>query len=251
MSDAAPGRVILVGGGPGDPDLLTIGGLKALRRADVVLYDHLAPLACLDEVRPGTVLVDVGKIPRGPQTPQEDINALLVEHARAGATVVRFKGGDAFVFGRGSEEWQACAAAGIPVEVIPGVSSAIAGPALAGIPLTHRGLSQSFTVVSGHVGPGPPRLPRRLDGVGHRQRHDRHSDGRREPRRDLRRPDRARPGRRHPRSDRCPSRDAGQPGGHRNGTDAARPRRRGRGRAPRPDRDRRGRRVGPRAPNAP
>ncbi len=156
MSDGATGRVILVGGGPGDPDLLTIGGLKALRVADVVLYDHLAPLACLDEVRPGTKLVDVGKIPRGAQTAQEDINALLVEHARAGETVVRFKGGDAFVFGRGSEEWQACAAAGIPVEVIPGVSSAIAGPELAGIPLTHRGLSQSFTVVSGHVGPDHP-----------------------------------------------------------------------------------------------
>lgn len=156
MSESTSGRVILVGGGPGDPDLLTIGGLKALRQADVVLYDHLAPLASLEEVRTGTVLIDVGKIPRGPQTAQEDINALLVEHARAGATVVRFKGGDAFVFGRGSEEWQACAAAGIPVEVIPGVSSAIAGPELAGIPLTHRGLSQSFTVVSGHVGPDHP-----------------------------------------------------------------------------------------------
>jgi uroporphyrin-III C-methyltransferase len=150
------GRVILVGGGPGDPDLLTIAGLKALRRADVVLYDHLAPLACLDEVPAGAVLIDVGKIPRGPQTSQEDINALLIEHARRGATVVRFKGGDSFVFGRGSEEWQACAAAGIPVEVIPGVSSAIAGPELAGIPLTHRGLSQSFTVVSGHLGPDHP-----------------------------------------------------------------------------------------------
>lgn len=156
MSEVASGRVILVGAGPGDPDLLTIGGLKALRRADVVLYDHLAPLASLDEVRPGTVLVDVGKLPRGRQTAQEDINALLVEHARSGATVVRFKGGDPFVFGRGSEEWQACAAAGIAVEVIPGVSSAIAGPELAGIPLTHRGLSQSFTVVSGHVGPDHP-----------------------------------------------------------------------------------------------
>jgi len=153
VTETASGRVILVGGGPGDPDLLTIGGLKALRGADVVLYDHLAPLACLEEVRPGAVLIDVGKLPRGPQTAQEDINALLVEHARSGATVVRFKGGDAFVFGRGSEEWQACAAAGVPVEVIPGVSSAIAGPELAGIPLTHRGLSQSFTVVSGHVGP--------------------------------------------------------------------------------------------------
>ncbi|MGC3995594.1 MAG: uroporphyrinogen-III C-methyltransferase [Propionicimonas sp.] len=150
------GEVVLVGGGPGDPDLLTVGGLKALRAADVVLYDHLAPLACLAETKPGATLVDVGKIPRGHHTPQADINALLVEHARTGALVVRFKGGDPFVLGRGSEEWQACAEAGIPVRVIPGVSSAIAGPALAGIPLTHRGLTQNFSVVSGHVGPDHP-----------------------------------------------------------------------------------------------
>jgi uroporphyrin-III C-methyltransferase len=154
--DESVGEVILVGGGPGDPDLLTIGGLKALRDADVVLYDHLAPLACLAETKPGAVLVDVGKIPGGRQTAQADINARLVEHARAGATVVRFKGGDPFVLGRGSEEWLACAAAGIPVRVIPGVSSAIAGPELAGIPLTHRGLTQNFSVVSGHVGPDHP-----------------------------------------------------------------------------------------------
>ncbi|MFT4109247.1 uroporphyrinogen-III C-methyltransferase [Propionicimonas sp.] len=150
------GEVVLVGGGPGDPDLLTVGGLKALRAADVVLYDHLAPLACLAETRPDATLLDVGKIPRGHHTPQADINALLVEHARSGALVVRFKGGDPFVLGRGSEEWQACAEAGIPVRVIPGVSSAIAGPALAGIPLTHRGLTQNFSVVSGHVGPDHP-----------------------------------------------------------------------------------------------
>lgn len=157
MSDApATGEVILVGGGPGDPDLLTIGGLKALRAADVVLYDHLAPLACLDETKPGATLVNVGKTSGGPQTSQADINALLVRHARSGATVVRFKGGDPFVLGRGSEEWLACVEAGIPVRVIPGVSSAIAGPELAGIPLTHRGLTQSFTVVSGHVGPDHP-----------------------------------------------------------------------------------------------
>ena len=145
-----------MGGGPGDPDLLTVGGLRALRRADVVLYDHLAPLGCLEEAKSGAVLIDVGKIPRGQQTAQTDINVLLVEHARRGATVVRFKGGDSFVFGRGSEEWLACSVAGIPVRVIPGVSSAIAGPALAGIPLTHRGLAQNFTVVSGHVGPDHP-----------------------------------------------------------------------------------------------
>lgn len=150
------GQVILVGGGPGDPDLLTIGGLRALREADVVLYDHLAPLACLDETRPGATLIDVGKIPRGCQTAQTDINALLIDHARRGRTVVRFKGGDPFVLGRGSEEWLACAEAGIPVRVIPGVSSAIAGPELAGIPLTHRGITQNFSVVSGHVGPDHP-----------------------------------------------------------------------------------------------
>lgn len=150
------GEVILVGGGPGDPDLLTVGGLRALRQADVVLYDHLAPLACLDQARPGAVLVDVGKIPRGCQTAQTDINTLLIEYARTGASVVRFKGGDPFVLGRGSEEWLACAAAGIPIRVIPGVSSAIAGPELAGIPLTHRGITQSFSVVSGHVGPDHP-----------------------------------------------------------------------------------------------
>ncbi|MEO5745069.1 MAG: uroporphyrinogen-III C-methyltransferase [Terracoccus sp.] len=155
--EATPvGRVILVGGGPGDPDLLTVGGLRALREADVVLYDHLAPLSCLAETRPGTVLIDVGKLPRGHQTAQAEINALLIQHARTGAGVVRFKGGDPFVLGRGSEEWMACVEAGIPIRVIPGVSSAIAGPELAGIPLTHRGLTQNFSVVSGHVGPEHP-----------------------------------------------------------------------------------------------
>jgi len=148
------GRVVLVGGGPGDPGLLTLAGAAALRRADVVLYDHLAPAASLAGCRPDTEMVDVGKIPGGRSTSQQRINDLLVEHAAAGRYVVRFKGGDPFVFGRGGEEVLACAEAGIPVEVIPGVSSAIAGPALAGIPVTHRGIVQAFTVVSGHV---PPR----------------------------------------------------------------------------------------------
>jgi uroporphyrin-III C-methyltransferase len=167
MREERVGEVILVGGGPGDPDLLTIGGLRALREADVVLYDHLAPLACLAETKPGAVLLDVGKLPRGRQTAQTDINALLVAHARTGATVVRFKGGDPFVLGRGSEEWLACAEAGIPVRVIPGVSSAIAGPELAGIPLTHRGLTQSFSVVSGHVGPDHPASTVNWDALAH------------------------------------------------------------------------------------
>ncbi len=154
-SPAATGSVVLVGGGPGDPDLITVGGLRALEEADVVLYDRLAPLPCLARTKPGAVLIDVGKTPGGPTTTQHDINTLLIQHARRGATVVRLKGGDSFVFGRGSEEWLACAEAGIPVRVIPGVSSAIAAPALAGIPVTHRGLTQGFTVVSGHVGPQP------------------------------------------------------------------------------------------------
>lgn len=150
------GSVVLVGGGPGDPGLLTVAGLQAIRTADVIVCDRLAPLAVLEQARSDAEIIDVGKIPRGEFTPQERINALLVEHARRGRRVVRFKGGDNFVFGRGGEEWQACATAGIPVEVIPGVSSAVAGPALAGIPLTHRQLTQGFTVVSGHLPPGDP-----------------------------------------------------------------------------------------------
>jgi uroporphyrin-III C-methyltransferase len=161
------GEVVLVGAGPGDPDLLTVGGLRALREADVVLYDHLAPLACLTETKAGATLVDVGKIPGGRQTAQDEINRLLVEHARAGANVVRFKGGDPFVLGRGSEEWLACSDAGVPVRVVPGVSSAIAGPELAGVPLTHRGLSQDFTVVSGHVGPDHPASTVNWDALAH------------------------------------------------------------------------------------
>jgi uroporphyrin-III C-methyltransferase len=150
------GEVILVGGGPGDLSMLTLGGLEAVRRADVIVTDRLAPLAALDQARPDTVIVDAAKIPRGAFTSQQQINAILVEHAQAGRTVVRLKGGDSFVFGRGGEEWQACAAAGIPVTVLPGVSSATAAPALAGIPLTHRDLTQGFTVVSGHAPPGDP-----------------------------------------------------------------------------------------------
>src|SRR5918997_7181814 len=150
------GEVVLVGGGPGNLDLLTLGGLAAIRRADVIVTDRLAPLAALDHARPDALVIDVAKIPRGASTSQEQINRVLVEQASAGRTVVRFKGGDSFVLGRGGEEWQACAAAGIPVTVLPGVSSATAGPALAGIPLTHRDLTQGFTVVSGHLPPGAP-----------------------------------------------------------------------------------------------
>ncbi len=149
------GLVTLVGGGPGHPGLLTTAGLQALQNADVIVFDRLAPLSVLQDL--SARLIDVGKIPHGQHTAQEVINELLVAEARKGQHVVRFKGGDSFVFGRGSEEWQACAEAGIRVEIVPGVSSSIAAPELAGIPVTHRGLVQGFTVVSGHVGPDDPR----------------------------------------------------------------------------------------------
>jgi uroporphyrin-III C-methyltransferase/precorrin-2 dehydrogenase/sirohydrochlorin ferrochelatase len=153
---AGSGMVILVGGGPGDPELLTLKGFQALADADVVVVDRLAPLAVLDGLREGVEIIDVSKIPRGRFTPQEEINEVLVARARAGRVVVRLKGGDSFVFGRGMEEVIACKEAGVPVQVIPGVSSATAAPELAGIPLTHRGISQGFTVVSGHLVPGDP-----------------------------------------------------------------------------------------------
>ncbi len=153
---AAVGDVVLVGAGPGDPDLMTVGGLRALAEADVVVTDRLVPLAALDAVRPDAQVVDVAKIPGGRSTGQDAIDALLVEHALAGRRVVRLKGGDPFVFGRGGEEAIACVRAGVPVRVLPGVTSSVSGPALAGIPVTHRGLTQGFTVVSGHVPPDHP-----------------------------------------------------------------------------------------------
>ncbi|WP_332664788.1 uroporphyrinogen-III C-methyltransferase [Aeromicrobium sp.] len=150
------GTVTLVGGGPGDPGLVTVAGREAIEHADVIVTDRLAPLAALAWARPDTEIIDVAKIPGGRSTSQDEINQLLVEHAKSGKNVVRFKGGDNFVFGRGSEELLACLHAGIDARVIPGVSSAIAAPALAGIPVTHRGLTQGFTVISGHVPPGHP-----------------------------------------------------------------------------------------------
>jgi uroporphyrin-III C-methyltransferase/precorrin-2 dehydrogenase/sirohydrochlorin ferrochelatase len=153
---AAAGRVVLVGGGPGDPDLITVRGMRALSDADVVIADHLAPQALLAALRPEVEVVDAAKLPRGRSMPQEQINSLLVSHARAGRRVVRLKGGDPFVFGRGMEELEACTAAGIPVEVVPGVTSAIGVPGLAGIPVTHRGMTHEFVVVSGHLPPGHP-----------------------------------------------------------------------------------------------
>jgi uroporphyrin-III C-methyltransferase len=153
---AGVGTVILVGGGPGDPGLLTVAGLEAIKEADVIVCDRLAPLSALQHARRDTEIIEVAKIPRGAATSQDQINEILIKHASAGKTVVRLKGGDPFIFGRGGEEWQACAAAGIPVTVIPGVTSATAAPALAGVPLTHRELTQGFTVISGHAAPGDP-----------------------------------------------------------------------------------------------
>jgi uroporphyrin-III C-methyltransferase / precorrin-2 dehydrogenase / sirohydrochlorin ferrochelatase len=146
--------VVLVGGGPGDPDLITIAGRRALAEADVVLADHLAPRQLLDELPSHVEVIDAAKLPRGSSKNQGDINAVLVERVRAGQRVVRFKGGDPFVFGRGFEEVLACAEAGIPCTVIPGVTSATSVPALAGVPVTHRGVAHDFTVVSGHLPPG-------------------------------------------------------------------------------------------------
>lgn len=156
-SGPRPGRVAIVGGGPGHPGLITKRGYDLLLDADVVVADRLAPLALLDGLRPDVEIVDAAKIPGGPSMAQEMINEILIERARTGRRVVRLKGGDPFVFGRGHEEVQACIAAGVDVEVVPGVSSAIAGPAMAGIPVTHRGLAQGFSVVSGHVPPDDPR----------------------------------------------------------------------------------------------
>lgn len=150
------GSVTLVGGGPGDPGLVTVAGREAIEQADVIVTDRLAPLAALAWARPDATIIDVAKVPGGRSTSQDEINRLLIEHAKSGMHVVRFKGGDNFVFGRGYEELLACGDAGIEVRVIPGVTSAIAAPALAGIPVTHRGITQGFTVISGHVPPGHP-----------------------------------------------------------------------------------------------
>ena len=152
----APG-VALVGGGPGDPDLITVRGRRLLAEADVVVADRLAPLGLLDELPADVEIVDASKIPYGRSMPQEEINRVLVERAKAGKFVVRLKGGDPFVFGRGHEEIVACAEAGVPVTVVPGLTSAVSVPGLAGVPVTHRGVAHEFTVVSGHVAPEHPK----------------------------------------------------------------------------------------------
>ncbi|MFJ6213634.1 uroporphyrinogen-III C-methyltransferase [Streptomyces sp. NPDC092296] len=154
--ERTPG-VALVGGGPGDPDLITVRGRRLLAQADVVVADRLAPRELLAELPPDVEVIDASKIPYGRAMAQEVINRTLVEQAGAGKFVVRLKGGDPYVFGRGMEEVIACTEAGIPVTVVPGISSSISVPAAAGIPVTHRGVTHEFTVISGHVAPADPR----------------------------------------------------------------------------------------------
>jgi len=156
--DAAqkPVGVALVGGGPGDPDLITVRGRRLLARADVVVADHLAPQELLAELDPHVEVIDAAKLPYGRAMAQQVINDTLIDRAKAGKFVVRLKGGDPYVFGRGYEELEACTAAGIPVTVVPGITSAISVPAAAGVPVTHRGVTHEFVVVSGHVAPDHP-----------------------------------------------------------------------------------------------
>jgi uroporphyrin-III C-methyltransferase / precorrin-2 dehydrogenase / sirohydrochlorin ferrochelatase len=149
--------VAIIGGGPGDPGLITVRGRQLLAEADVVLTDRLAPRVLLDELREDVEIIDASKIPYGRAMAQEHINSALISHARAGRFVARLKGGDPFVFGRGAEEVLACLRAGVPVTVVPGVTSAVAVPASAWVPVTHRGVAQDFHVVSVHVPPGDPR----------------------------------------------------------------------------------------------
>lgn len=155
-SDVVRGGVALIGGGPGDPELITVRGRRLLAQADVVVADRLAPPELLAELPPHVEVIDAAKIPYGRAMAQDAINDVMIERARAGRFVVRLKGGDPFVFARGYEEVIACVDAGIPVTVVPGVTSAIAVPALAGVPVTHRAVNHEFVVVSGHLAPGHP-----------------------------------------------------------------------------------------------
>jgi uroporphyrin-III C-methyltransferase / precorrin-2 dehydrogenase / sirohydrochlorin ferrochelatase len=155
-ADVVRGGVALIGGGPGDPELITVRGRRLLAQADVVLADRLAPPELLAELPPHVEVIDAAKIPYGRAMAQDAINEVMIERARSGSFVVRLKGGDPFVFARGYEEVLACADAGIPVTVVPGVTSAIAVPAMAGVPVTHRAINHEFVVVSGHIAPDDP-----------------------------------------------------------------------------------------------
>jgi uroporphyrin-III C-methyltransferase / precorrin-2 dehydrogenase / sirohydrochlorin ferrochelatase len=148
--DGGKGRVALVGGGPGDPGLITLRGRRLLAQADVVVADRLGPRALLEELAPDVRVIEVGKAPGHHPVPQHEINRILVREALAGNRVVRLKGGDPYVLGRGGEEAIHCREHGVEVEVVPGVTSAVSVPAAAGIPVTHRGLAKAFTMISGH-----------------------------------------------------------------------------------------------------
>lgn len=155
-SDPVVPGVALVGGGPGDPDLITVRGRRLLARADLVVADRLAPPELLAELGPEVEVIDAAKIPYGRSMAQDAINQALIDGAKAGKFVVRLKGGDPYVFGRGYEELEACVEAGVAVTVVPGITSPISVPAAAGIPVTHRGVTHEFVVVSGHVAPDHP-----------------------------------------------------------------------------------------------
>jgi uroporphyrin-III C-methyltransferase/precorrin-2 dehydrogenase/sirohydrochlorin ferrochelatase len=155
-SRRAVGSVALIGGGPGDPGLITVLGRRLLSEADVVVVDKLAPRSLLAELDPDVEIIDAGKKPHAHNLTQAQINELIVVRALAGRRVARLKGGDPFVFGRGGEEALACVRAGVPFQVVPGVTSAIAVPAWAGIPVTHRGVTQDFSVISAHLDPSQP-----------------------------------------------------------------------------------------------
>ncbi len=152
------GKAYLVGAGPGRADLITVRGLNLLRQAQVVVYDRLIAPELLAEAPATAKMIFVGKESGKHTMPQEEINAVLVEHVQAGHLVVRLKGGDPFVFGRGGEEALALVEAGLPFEVVPGVSAAVAAPAFAGVPVTHRGIARSFAVITGHHASGMPKM---------------------------------------------------------------------------------------------
>lgn len=151
LLSTTPGRVYITGAGPGDPELITLKGVRVLGEADVIVYDRLANPELLAHTRQDSEHIYVGKRPDQPSVSQEQINRIIVSKAQAGKIVVRLKGGDPFIFGRGAEECEALVAAGIPFEVVPGISSSVAAPAYAGIPLTHRNQARSFAVVTGHT----------------------------------------------------------------------------------------------------
>jgi uroporphyrinogen III methyltransferase/synthase len=162
MRTARPGTVYLVGAGPGDPGLLTVRALELIRQADVILHDHLISAEILADCKPRARIIDVGKVGHGPQADQAAIERQLIAFASAGHRVVRLKGGDPFLFGRGSEEAMALRSANVPFEIVPGVSSAMAAPAYAGIPLTARGVAASVAIVTGHCarsGATPATIP--------------------------------------------------------------------------------------------